>query len=89
MYDVLIVIADLQVISPALPTIFPPPSKRLMLWDAALIPRSADPLRLLMFTKATTVSFPTQRATRKFIVLACASRIRKAVFTPFAQNLFF
>jgi len=52
-----IVIADLRVLLPALPTMLLPPSTRLMMWDRAPIARSAVPLRLLMPTKAVTATF--------------------------------
>jgi len=51
------VIADLQILLPALPTMPPPPSTRLMMWDLADIARSTAPLRLLMPTKADAATF--------------------------------
>jgi len=56
-YDIPIVITDRRILLPALPTMLPPPSTRLMMWDLAPIARSAVPLRLLMPTKATTATF--------------------------------
>jgi len=101
-YDVLIVIADLQIIPPALPTKYPPLSPRLMLWDHAPIARSAALLWLLLvLTKAATFAFPKQtpvplvlaeaNATAFFALalhsLVLADAATTTFFTPAPQSL--
>ena len=53
-------IADLRIVSPALPTQLQPLSTRLMMWDSALITLFAKPLGLLVLAKADALKKKNQ-----------------------------